>query len=610
MKKKIIIPIVIIVILSAILCVEVLHFIQKDSSDINKNPPAGTTYINKQDATLEKGIDLHGTYSENDLEIKKESIKVDGFEKDVEIVQISGLKNKKIEDKINNEIKQRQIDSANSIANAQKEKDNNLHSRIEVVANFSNVLSIKVDFWNNGSNSYTGLNYNLVTGEKIEFSDLFNKNDSLESIVRQIIYKSSIHVNHNELDAIEGDPGFIDEPYYDAEKGAWYATYYWYDFDTNKEHSEKREYVLALDENEIEKYTKKFLNSNSKEFYFSPAKLTILINGEEYNIFLAEIANKVAIYDKYLTEESIFEKDDIGAKSVVNCSFEKDFGKLKEAKFESNNFFYDMSFYLKYSDKYPTNDFTNQNENKTINDIKTRVNECREKASNDPNKAYFLFLIGENSNGDESYSEYNYATQDYNTYTMFNSLYISDIKEKLIICDISEKDKVLEQILSCYRYYNLSMYGSIYYYLENVQSTGDYDIDSGYRDITIDGQMTKTIKHKYYDVVSKEEYKEVKDIFKDDVDYKSIIKNNLVSHIKYDSNALVSLTSYGIHVLNNENGDTISFRELTGYLKLKNINPDGSVIEEQTNEETNTNSNNNTNAIPSSTSNINETTNE
>ena len=78
MKKwKKIIPIVIIVILAAVLSVEVLRFVKNNP---NKNPISVLVNdVGNNEASDEKTIDLHGTYSENDLLIKNEKIKVDGY---------------------------------------------------------------------------------------------------------------------------------------------------------------------------------------------------------------------------------------------------------------------------------------------------------------------------------------------------------------------------------------------------------------------------------------------------------------------------------------------------------------------------------------------------
>ena len=580
MKKKKIIQIIIIVVLSAILCVEIVRFVRKDSADINK-VPAGTTYINKQDASLEKGIDLSGTYSENDLEIKEETFRIDSFDEDLQLIQISGLKNKKIEDKINQELKQKTKECANNWLKDKKGHEKNVSFNSEVASNFANILSVRIYYWGDASDDFIGLNYNLVTGEKLEFADLFNKNESLESIVRKIFYKSSLYYNHENLDSIEGDPGFVGEPYYDKEKGAWYGKYAWTDSETGDEHSETREFVLAFDENEIEKYTKKFLNDENKQFYFSPANLEIKQDSHAASIYLKEIADCVVIYDKYLTENSIFEKDDIGSKSLITCSFEKNNGDYKETRYESNNLFYDIYTRNYYEYNYKVNDYAIQKQKDLLNSLKSKVNEYKEIASNNPDKAYFLFLVGDYENGSSQLLTNDpetgkYSNQDYN-----NSLFITNQREKLIVCNIDEKEKLLEQVLDSYRYYNINFYDGVFNYLDDDSDAtpGEY---SGYD--TIKGfKINEKTDTKYYDVVAKIEYKSIKDLFNDDVDYMDVLKN-YSSEVKHDSKTTYSIKDDYILVADSNHDSThVYYGDIKKYIKLQYFNKDGSILKDDTN---------------------------
>ncbi len=576
MKKKIIIPIVIIVILSAILCVEVLHFIQKDSSDINKNPPAGTTYINKQEASLEKGIDLSGTYSENDLEIKEETLKINGYNEDIPLVQISGLKNKKIEDKINKELKQTTNDYVNEWLKNKKGHENNIYFDSRAEANFANVLSVKISFWGDSTDDFIGLNYNLVTGEKIEFSDLFNKNESLEAIVRQIFYKSSLYYNHQNLDSIEGDPGFIGDPYYDTEKGAWYCKYGGIDPNTGKGYSEIREYVLAMDENEIEKYTKKFLNDENKQFCFSPADLTIKENNQIASIYLKDIANCVAIYDKYLTKDSIFERNDIGAKSLITCSFESNFGKLKETKYESNNFFYDIALTELFEDDFNANDFVKQKEDESISNLRKKVDEYKQIASNNSDKAYFLFLQTDLCTNKIDYYGTDEESGQWKRLYKTSSLLNSEYHEKVFVCNINEKDKLLEAILECYRYYNVDFYGSIYHYITRYDGFNDEDFDFSDYELKDYKSQPSKVENNFFDILTNEEYKTVSDIFIDDIDYKKLLKF-FSNNVEINDKTTFTIERDGINLEDINNKSTrIYYGDIRPYIKIKALNESAS----------------------------------
>lgn len=585
-KKKIkIIPIVIIIILVAVLSCEAVQFFKKDTKEIKSKTDTTVVYKNSPETSNEKTIDLHGTYSQNDLKVTEVPTKIDGLNKEVDVIQISGLKNKKIENQINNEILSTLKDF---VAKDPKGIDNYYYTSLE--ANFANVLSVKISHYadseDGGFGHYIGLNYNLTNGEKIKFADLFKKNEDLAPIVRQIIYKASLLYNHEHLDAIEGDPGFADDAYYDADKKAWYATYTWYDEKTQTHKEEKREYVLAIDETDIEKYTKKYLNSENPEFFFSPSTLSILYNNEEFTIYMAEIADKVVIYDKYLTENSIFEKDDIGANSVITCSFETIFGKLKEAKYESNNFFYDMSFWQRYEDDYPNKDYAKQKDDEAINIMKERVNEYKELASKNPDKAYFLFLEAENTAGiNRKIRNTDNDAQTISFETEYNSLFILNLNEKIIVCDINERDKALEQILDCYRYYNLNFYGSIYNFLS------DGDDPEQMSSKNIDYKYTEKNSTKYYDCITKEEYKSGKDIFKDyeHYTYINVLKNQTNDRIIFDEKTTFDLYSEYFKIKDkNDNSEVLNYSGFRVFLKLKTLNTDGTPKEDSENENSNT----------------------
>ena len=76
---------------------------------------------------------------------------------------------------------------------------------------------------------------------------------------------------------------------------------------------------MPIGEYEIEKYSKNFLANKNRIFYFSPFEIVIRANGYTCLYYLKDIADSVVIYNKYLTENSIFEKDNIGAKSIITC---------------------------------------------------------------------------------------------------------------------------------------------------------------------------------------------------------------------------------------------------------------------------------------------------
>lgn len=99
--------------------------------------------------------------------------------------KISGLKNKEIENKINEDIRSNLIDLINreGIANA------------TINASFSNILSVKI--LTNTGGIYSGLNYDLNTGNKIQFEDLFVKSTPIKAILANSLGRANAWRSRN-----------------------------------------------------------------------------------------------------------------------------------------------------------------------------------------------------------------------------------------------------------------------------------------------------------------------------------------------------------------------------------------------------------------------------
>ena len=175
---------------------------------------------NDLDISNEKTLDLYGTYNENDLLVEEieEKIELSNLNTTINIPVIKGLKDKSVEEKINNDIRKRIIEKLAEIS----EKHDNIYitdTNTYIKSNFSNVISYNWSFnfeiLNGEKYNYESvfLNYELVNGERLNFEDLFVKNADLYSIVRRIFYRQV---------ARESLGGEIDgSAYYDKESGKW-----------------------------------------------------------------------------------------------------------------------------------------------------------------------------------------------------------------------------------------------------------------------------------------------------------------------------------------------------------------------------------------------------
>ena len=123
------------------------------------------------------GIDLKGTYNQNDLKIQENKVTKEKVE--ISYCQVLGLKNKIIQDNINQELERIAL-------NFYKEKIKDIDEVINVsvnmtnTANFANVASFEVSYVakidDDGDGFYQGfkgINYDLTTGDEITVDKLF-----------------------------------------------------------------------------------------------------------------------------------------------------------------------------------------------------------------------------------------------------------------------------------------------------------------------------------------------------------------------------------------------------------------------------------------------------
>ncbi|MBQ3258025.1 MAG: hypothetical protein IJA67_11525 [Oscillospiraceae bacterium] len=249
----------------------------------------------------EAGIDLNGFYDQNDLvftEITEEL----GEEKWLKYLQIDGLKNGDVEAAVNAAI----AAEARSLVDYYGAERIN-YVNCNLCANFSNVLSIGFyagDVEYNYTNRY--LNFNLNDGSLLRLEDLFGVQADLLGMVRSGFYESLTTFN------------FTDD--------------YW-------------ETAQSPDENMLYRVVTDYMASDNKKFFFTPMEI-FFCYGEDYtaHVDMAEHAEDITVYHKYLSEESLFERDDIGYKGIFNCVHIPEGHEVREFGFAADNFWYDFGF--------------------------------------------------------------------------------------------------------------------------------------------------------------------------------------------------------------------------------------------------------------------------
>ncbi len=333
MSKKII-RFLMVIVLFAVGAVGVTYGLIKSTKE-NQKQQNTETLVKKEDESFiqipEKGLDVNGFYNENDIIFYAEKITYQG--KEFAIPVISGLKNKAVENRVNQSMKEKilqRIDK-NLITNPEM-------LNYEVCANYANVISIvgfyaTPGFGEEKEKDYQEmfpLNYELVNGAELTLEDLFVKDANIVDLMKKAMFHEIVEKN-----------------YY---VGSYYLEYYWPEEsieynrlvgkaieekisweaveEYKKTHEQYSEQV-ALDEEKVYKTIKNYFQ-NYQTFYFTPnqifftyipkqsgASISIFCSQDwKWPISIVENAEIVVIYDKYLTEESLYERDDIASKKL------------------------------------------------------------------------------------------------------------------------------------------------------------------------------------------------------------------------------------------------------------------------------------------------------
>ena len=246
------------------------------------------------------GTKKNQKYNQNDLKIIYQDTNYEGLE--YKTLRINGLKNKEIENKINKELEEIEDEIRKKLVSASGEQENAYLSS-NVNANYSNILS--VTFYGSKSDSnYVPqiniekfLNYDLTTGNKIKLEDLFLPGTDIDLYAQNDIYKQKLHDSF-------------------SKKNIFFNPDYW--------QSGELQYVLdEVDEIDFIKQYNKYKNSK-KNFYLTTTGIGISYSkdgnyGDVYIKYMDCLDNLV-VYTKFLTKESIFERDDIGLKDLYVCS--------------------------------------------------------------------------------------------------------------------------------------------------------------------------------------------------------------------------------------------------------------------------------------------------
>lgn len=306
--------------------------------------------------------------------------------------QISGLKDKNVQDKINQDLKS----SALNFYQKSQMQDETIESVTidqSVMGNFADILSISMTYHvlykdsNDDILEFHTLNYSLKDGEYFEFEDCFLETASIKKILTQAYYKSMVAV------VAEQTVG------------------------------EYREFMdlSEIDHSAIERKTLEFMNEYNKNGIksFSVSTNTIYIYSEDgyININMADFYESIAIYQRFLSK-NLYEQNKEEKFFVFNISFEEPYyAYLKQ---ERDNLFVELK--IDFFEEYIEEGEKKDRALKLINEAKTKMllkmEEYKQTAKDNPEKGYILQMsympyVGEDESEDYIYGDIYEYNMDY-----------------------------------------------------------------------------------------------------------------------------------------------------------------------------------------------------
>ncbi len=279
------------------------------------------------------------------------------------------------------------------------------------------------------------------------------------------------------------------------------------------EEEEKEDY---FDENELINRVNTFFKDENKNFCIRPSAVVIKSTDYSAEIEFTDIADQVVIYNKYLTDESIFENDNVGYEGIFVCadtSIYQFFDDIEYGYLE-DNLWYDITVGDTTDEQSRLSgdvldNFIDSKQN--IKDYtKSEIEKYRDISKNNKDKFYILlakpsislyskhYWDSEKSSKDSDLLEINTGI---NTYVMDKSIYENTYKDKLI-----------------------EAYRSKYFVLRG-GATIETESGDGV-DYTLN-ENVKTISLK-----TGEEMTSLQDIFYEDSEYMNVIENQIKTELR------------------------------------------------------------------------------
>jgi hypothetical protein len=199
------------------------------------------------------------------------------------------------------------------------------------------------------------LNFDLNDGTPLQLEELFGEQADLTGLVRSAFYEAIARGNLSD--------------------------YYW-------------EEVQSPDEQEVYETVRYYL-AGEKEFFFTPSEIYFV--DEDYNAYISMLdhASDITVYHKFLTDESLFERDDIGYKRIFTCAEIPQAYDRREFGYLEDNFWYDIALSEPYFGSHIDEEMQRhvlEFSAVMFEGLMAEVDALRQTARENPDQMYILFI--------------------------------------------------------------------------------------------------------------------------------------------------------------------------------------------------------------------------
>lgn len=290
--------------------------------------------------------------------------------------QISGLKNKTIQERINKDIELTTL-SYGKMLDEHPEYDR-ISVTTTVESNYSDVLSVQINYYLINQNyqfnqmddiyGHTGLNYRLDTGEKLYFQDLFRSDVSIKTVLADALYEAF----------------------------AWQIAY---ESETNGYDFEEIDYGYI--ENQTFKALAEYNKNPDIDFYFTTNYIMATIRDFDFMIEFKDNCEKMAVFTKYIADD-LYEDTSL-QNEIYACTSAYINDSIEAEGMRGDNFYYEIITYT-----------SNEEEKEDVLEaaqkaVDKKLTHYHEIAKKHPDTAYMvsvIYFVGETYETKTPYYQY------------------------------------------------------------------------------------------------------------------------------------------------------------------------------------------------------------